>query len=100
MEESKAKETLEGLFLDSTNEAYPFTEEFGEAVNVAIQALERQIPKKPTYEGNGYAPDGTFVWDEWLCPCCKSRYEADYDDYTYCPNCGQKIDWGMKNEAD
>lgn len=55
-------------------------------------ALEKQISKKRTYEGDGYAPDGTFVWDEWLCPNCGSRYEVDYDDYAYCPNCGQKID--------
>ena len=64
-----------------------------EAIQIAIQALEKQIPKKPTYEGDGYAPDGTFVFDEWLCPCCGKRYEVDYDDYDYCPNCGQKIDW-------
>ena len=60
---------------------------------LVIQALEKQIPKKPTYEGDGYAPDGTFVFDEWLCPCCGKRYEVDYDDYDYCPNCGQKLDW-------
>ena len=60
---------------------------------IAIQALGKQIPKKPTYEGDGYAPDGTFVFDEWICPCCEKRYEVDYDDYDYCPNCGQKIDW-------
>ena len=69
-------------------------ERFGnDGMGIAIQALEKQIPKKPTYEGDGYAPDGTFVWDEWLCPCCGKRYEVDYDDYDYCPNCGQKIDW-------
>ena len=63
------------------------------SIEIAIQALEKQIPKKPTYEGDGYAPDGTFVFDEWLCPCCGKRYEVDYDDYDYCPNCGQKLDW-------
>ena len=62
-------------------------------MEMIVQALEKQIPKKQTYEGDGYAPDGTFVWDEWLCPCCGKRYEVDYDDYDYCPNCGQKIDW-------
>lgn len=54
---------------------------------------EKQIPKKPTYEGDGYTPDGTFVWDEWICQNCGSRYELEYDDYEYCPNCGQAIDW-------
>lgn len=64
-----------------------------EYFETAIEALEKQLPKKPTYEGDGYAPDGTFIWDEWLCPHCGSRYEVDYDDYSYCPNCGQRIDW-------
>lgn len=64
-----------------------------EHCNIAIEALEKQLPKKPTYEGDGYASDGTFIWDEWLCPNCDSRYEVDYDDYGYCPNCGQRIDW-------
>ena len=66
---------------------------FENAYGMAIQALEKQIPKKATLEGDGYAPDGSFVWDEWLCPCCGARYEVDYDDYDFCPNCGQKIDW-------
>lgn len=57
------------------------------------EAFEKQIAKKPTFDGDGYAPDGTFVWDEWLCPCCGNRYEVDFDDYAFCPNCGQKIDW-------
>lgn len=56
------------------------------------EAVEKQRTKKPTYDGDGYAPDGTFIFDEWLCPNCGSRYEVDYDDYSYCPNCGQRID--------
>ena len=62
-------------------------------LKMAIKALEKQIPKKPTYEGDGYAPDGMFIWGEWMCPCCGRRYEVDYDDYDYCPDCGQKLDW-------
>lgn len=54
---------------------------------------ERDTAKKPIYEGDGYAPDGTFVLDEWLCPNCGTRYEVDYDEYDHCPNCGQRIDW-------
>lgn len=69
-----------------------------EARNMAIKALEKQIPKKPTYDGDGYAPDGTLVYDTWICPCCGKRYEVDYDDYTYCPNCGQKIDLDRSDE--
>lgn len=61
------------------------------------KAVERQKTKRPTYDGDGYAPDGTFVWDEWKCPHCGTRYEVDYDDYKYCPNCGQHIDWSEEN---
>lgn len=61
-------------------------------------AVDRQIPKIPTFEGDGYAPDGSFVYDEWLCPCCDTRYEVDYDKYDYCPACGQKIDWSDNDE--
>ena len=52
-----------------------------------IEAREKQIAKKPYYEGDGYA-DGQLVYDTWICPCCGKRYEVDYDNYTYCPNCG------------
>lgn len=54
---------------------------------------EKATPEKPTYEGDGYAPDGTFVWDTWLCPGCGASYEVDVDKYDYCPRCGQKIEW-------
>ena len=54
-------------------------------------AVEKQIPKKPNIEGDGYA-DGQLVYDTWICPCCEKHFEIDYDSYEYCPNCGQHID--------
>ena len=59
----------------------------------AIEELEKRVPKKPTLEGDGYAPDGSLVLDEWICPRCNFRYEIDYEEHNYCPNCGQAIDW-------
>ena len=61
---------------------------------------QKESPQQPTFDGDGYAPDGTAVWDEWICPCCGSRYEVDYDEYDYCPNCGQRIDWAEVNESE
>lgn len=69
-----------------------------ELQKITVAVLERQVAKIPTLDGDGYAPDGTFVWDEWLCPNCNSRYEVEFDDYDYCPNCGQCIDWIKENE--
>ena len=55
-------------------------------------AVEKRTAKRPDYEGDGYS-DGQLVYDTWICPCCGKRYEVDYDEYDYCPNCGQKIKW-------
>ncbi len=75
--------------------------EHEEALEMGIKALEKQIAKKPYLEGDGYA-DGNLVYDTWICPNCETHYEVDYDDYDYCPNCGQKIDksvfdWGNED---
>lgn len=56
------------------------------------EAVEKQRAKKPNLEGDGYA-DGHMVYDTWICPCCGISYEIDFDDYKYCPDCGQRIDW-------
>ena len=61
--------------------------EHRESVKVAINALEKQIPKK-VVERNIY-----------LCPNCGANAETDCGDdmldyrLNYCDNCGQKLDW-------
>ena len=51
-------------------------EELAEAMRMAIQALEKQIPKKR---------------DSYSCPIC-SHYFEDGEYFTYCPECGQRIE--------
>lgn len=53
-----------------------------EAFSVAINALEKQIPKKPIF-----TEDKQFA----LCPCCDMK--GLIDKQKYCDNCGQKLDW-------
>lgn len=86
MTEQKAIETIQYASAFNSDNS-PLTK----ALDVAIQALEKQIPKKPSYEGDGYA-DGHLVYDTWICPCCEKNYEVGYDNYDYCPNCGQRIE--------
>lgn len=57
------------------------------------EAMERQMAKKPSYNASGCDKYGNDIWDEWLCPNCGARYEVGYDDYDYCPYCGQAILW-------
>lgn len=67
-----------------------------ESVDMAIKALEKQVAKKPSFEGDGYDPDGNLVYDTWICPCCEKHYE----EYDYCPSCGQRIDWSEEQEGE
>lgn len=64
-------------------------------VDECKEAREKQISKKPDYEGDGYS-DGKLVYDTWICPNCGAHYEVGYDNYDYCSKCGQHIqhaDW-------
>lgn len=65
------------------------------------EAREKQISKMPNIEGDGYDDAGNIVCDTWICPNCGTYYEIDYDEYNYCPKCGQHIervweDWSEK----
>ena len=60
---------------------------------------EKTESKKPSYEGDGYY-NGELVLDTWICPCCGKSYEVDYDNYDYCPNCGQHVDHSGLTEDD
>lgn len=96
--EDKCAECKMGRFMRDILNQYNKVNDFANSQCAKLleqmhELKERDTAKKPTYEGDGYAPDGTFVWDEWLCPNCGTRYEVDYDEYDHCPNCRQRIDW-------
>ena len=65
-----------------------------EAIDMAINALEKQIPKKTILKQ--YFDD---MEEEYLCcPTCgeilTDRIQLDNKDfYFHCLNCGQKLDW-------
>lgn len=61
------------------------------AKEIAVEAMEKQIPKKLIAESDGYA-DGSMVFDSFYCPSCDHCMEEDEVE-DYCPNCGQKICW-------
>lgn len=60
---------------------------------------EKQIARVPEYTGDGYC-NGSIVFDTWICPSCGKDYEVDYEDYDYCPNCGQHINHSTLTEDD
>ena len=110
MTENEASVIIGNIPVNGKDGCYSITE-YQEAKTAAVQALEeiqqyraigtleecraaveKQTAKKPDYEGDGYS-DGHLVYDTWICPCCGKHYEVDYDDYDFCPECGQCIDW-------
>ena len=70
-----------------------------EAIDMAINALEKQIPKKPILKQ--YFDD---MEEEYLCcPTCgeilTDRIPLDNKDfYLHCLNCGQKLNWESDEE--
>lgn len=64
------------------------------SIDMAIMALEKQIPNPVVYEGDGYA-DGVMVYDMAYCPVCDHAFEEGCAGWKskFCPNCGQALDW-------
>lgn len=62
------------------------------AIDIAIEALEKQIPKKPFQDKDIY---GTKYL---LCRECSKILSFVGFVARYCPDCGQKIDWSEVEE--
>ena len=60
---------------------FPVEDEMYETAQLAINAIERLIARKPTKDK--YVPELDF------CPECGT----EVTNCNYCPHCGQKIDW-------
>lgn len=64
----------------------------GEEMDMAIKALEKQIPKKPIIHTND-------IDRLACCPVCDSNVDWTYEGFwrkgnpKYCRECGQAIDW-------
>lgn len=79
-----------------------FGGEHHEAMKVAIEALEKQIPKKPIY--SDYDDNG---FDEIIpyraeCPSCGESVEFgkwNAEESHHC-ECGQALDWSEEDEHD
>lgn len=89
MDEKKVREAI-----DDFKELSGYMRETGycnavKHCDLAIEALEKQLPKKPKEEKNNY----TFKLGEFRvgkCPNCLSEASDRFD---VCLDCGQKLDW-------
>lgn len=88
MTESEASTILKAEIIH-----HPECSIFAEALGIAIQALEKQIPKKPTpidYEKYIDVIDNAkFLRGAFWCPNCKHVVHSG----SFCKECGQRLDW-------
>lgn len=100
MKESEAIEKLKNmrLFMQITdkNSEHKFAEDDYKTNEMAIKALEKQLPKKVVlrhirkYDG----------FDDGECPTCGNSVLRDgFSNDVYCDNCGQKLDWSEESEG-
>lgn len=84
MTNEEAIEILKGIMDDDTDHHIAWACGASDAFEMAIEALEKQIPKKVRREHHPKYGRATF------CPNCS---RMDVECWFYCPDCGQAIDW-------
>ena len=85
------KEAIENLKYLISGDCCDTQMDYVDEIDMAIEALEKQIPKKPndisTYEGwVAQSEEGYFFG---TCPFCKSHVIIEQKTC----DCGQKLDW-------
>lgn len=91
MTNEEAIEHLKKNYLMMLNNKAFYKETHIESIGIAINALEKQILKKP-------------IWFEYKycrftkCPTCRQPFGFN-SRFDYCDNCGQAIDWSEENET-
>lgn len=74
---------------------FKFTPREMKAVALGIEALEKQIPKKPSTR----LTSGALQYEVHDCPICGEHF-GFRTDVNYCEVCGQKIDWSDEDDRE
>ena len=83
------KEAIKILEVAKAEVEWNYPLDYAVAIDTAIEALEKQIPKKVKNSGER-------IPFEWYCPTCGELLCDDGykdTDIKYCDQCGQALDW-------
>ena len=72
--------------IEEISKFHGFSKDGNEACDMAIEALEKQIAKKPNQNEHYYA-----------CPSC-GVVRSIRQKHDYCQKCGQEFDWGESED--
>ena len=89
MKESEALEWIKELKGSEEILEFYYAESFIKACDMAVQALEKQIPKKPIKSKKQVV---RYV-NTYCCPTCNLKFTGT-GIAKWCYHCGQKLDWG------
>ena len=92
----KPQEVIDILKIFTTDKFQRCTSsEFDDAIYVAMEALEKQIPKKLIKYDIDYSGNPLF-----RCPVCGDSWNSNEfgDGIEYCWTCGQALDWSNADD--
>ena len=66
-------------------------------LNILQELVDKETPmkviEKYAHKERDYLNECSFVYTEVIIGNCPNCWEDINENYTYCPNCGQKLDW-------
>ena len=84
----KIQETIENLKYLISDDCSDNQTDFIEEIEIAIDALEKQRPKKPTPTDEQHIRYSM----SYVCPLCGKHFSGT-GIASYCYHCGQALDW-------
>lgn len=87
------EDAIETINIAMAEVEWEYPMDYTVAFEMAIDALERQVPKKPTktkIATLNKSPEAISWETIHCCPRCESNLAPQYK---YCPQCGLEIDW-------
>ena len=83
------KDVIKTLELAKAEVEWDYPMDYAVAIDEAIKAIDKQIPKKPE-------PKKDASGEYYVCPVCVVYQETSEGNPPYCINCGQRILWEVE----
>lgn len=79
------KEVIKTLEIAKAEAEWNYPMDYAVAIDEAIKAVDKQMPKKTELKGEYY-----------VCPVCGVYQETSEGNPPYCINCGQRLLWAVE----
>ena len=92
MDEKKVREAIEVIKANYPTSGYYMLRE---SLDIAIEALEKQLPKRPRKNGmsDGLIKKTKYYTCQTCGNCLLTEMMNERQNTSYCWDCGQRLDW-------